>query len=219
MGEPIKILLADDHKIFREGFKLIFRKSGKINLMGVAADGKEVIEIAGKMKPDVVLMDIQMPVMDGIEATRALTKSYSHIGIIALSTFNDNIKIRSMIDAGARGYLLKNALAPEVRFAIEEVYNGGTYFSESITEKLADMNAFINSDIIIVDGIEFSKKEIHIMQLICAEYSSKQIAAELNLKPRTIEWYRDGILEKTGSKTVAGIVSFTIKHNIPELPK
>jgi DNA-binding NarL/FixJ family response regulator len=218
MDEPIKILLADDHKIFREGFKLTFRKSGKINLVGVAADGKEVIEIASKIKLDVILMDIQMPIMDGIEATRVLKKNYPHIGIIALSSFDENLKIRAMIDAGARGYLLKNALPSEVRFAIEEVYHGGNYFSESITEKLASMVAILNSYNIIIDGIEFSKKDICIMQLLCAEYSTKQIAAEMKIKPRTIEWYREGLIQKTKSKTVAGVISFAIKHQIDEFP-
>lgn len=218
MDESIKILLADDHKIFREGFKLIFRKSGKINLMGVASDGKEIIEIAREMKPDVILMDIQMPEMDGIEATRVLNKRYPEIGIIALSSFDENVKIRAMIDAGTRGYLLKNAFPSEVRFAIEKVYHGGNYFSEHITEKLASMVAIVNSYNILIDGIEFTKKDICIMQLLCAEYSSKQIAAEMKIKPRTIEWYREGLIQKTNSKTVAGVISFAIKHKIDEYP-
>src|SRR6185312_9565215 len=107
MKEQIKVLIADDHKIFRNGFKLIFSRNERIRVIGEAANGIEVVQLAAKIKPDVILMDIQMPIMDGIEATKALKKSKSKIPVIALSTYDENIQIKTMIKAGAKGYLLK----------------------------------------------------------------------------------------------------------------
>lgn len=216
MTTPIKILLAEDHKIFREGFRLTFARSEKIKLTGVAKDGQEIIEMAEQLNPDVILMDIEMPVMNGIEAARRLSKSHPHIGILALSTYDENIRIKAMMESGAKGYLLKDADDHELEQAIEEVHKGGNYYSQSITERFNNMAAFIASDTIICEGISFSKKEIRIMQLICAEYSTKQIASEVKLKPRTIDWYRDGLLPKTGSKTVAGIIRFAMRNKIDE---
>ena len=216
MNVPVKILIADDHKIFREGIKLAFKRSAKIKLAGEAEDGRQVIEMAEQINTDVILMDIEMPVMNGIDATRRLSKSHPRIGIIALSTYDENIRIKAMMEAGAKGYLLKDADEHELQEAIGEVHNGGNYYSQSITERFNNMAAFIASDTIVCEGISFRKKEIHIMQLICAKYSTKQIAAELRLKPRTIDWYRDGLMLKTGSKTVAGIIGFAMRNKIDE---
>jgi DNA-binding NarL/FixJ family response regulator len=215
MDNPIKILLADDHKIFREGFKLMFSRNEKIKLADVASDGKKIIEMTGLLSPDVILMDIEMPVMNGIEATRTLSKSHPQIGIIALSSFDEEIKIKAMLDAGAKGYLLKDADEQEVQLAIEEVYHGRSYYSKSISERL-NMPDFIDSESINCAGIRFTKKEIQVMQLMCDEYSTKQIAAEMKLKPRTIDWYRDGLIPKTGSKTSAGIICFALRNKIDQ---
>lgn len=216
MYYPIKILVADDHKIFREGLKLMFRKSQKIRLVGEAADGKEAIDIAEQLNPDVILMDIEMPVMNGVEATRELNKNHPGIGIIALSSYNEPIRIKTMLESGARGYLLKDADEREVQSAVEEIHNGGSYYSAGINERLDDMAASDASDAITFGGIRFRTKEVQIMQLICEEYSSKQIGAEMKLKPRTIEWYRDGLITKTGSKTIAGVICFALRHKIDE---
>jgi DNA-binding NarL/FixJ family response regulator len=214
MYGPINILIADDHQIFRNGFKLMFSRSAKIKVIGEAANGKEAFEVAERIKPDVILMDIQMPVMDGIEATKALKKSRPKLPIIALSTFDENIRIKSMIQAGARGYLLKDANEAEVQHAIEEVLNGYCYFSHAITKRIADITSFIDSNSVTFGGIQFKENEIKVMKLMCEEYSSKQIAAEMDLMPKTIEWYRDILKKKIGSKTMAGIIVFATKNEI-----
>jgi DNA-binding NarL/FixJ family response regulator len=214
MYKPINVLIADDHKIFRNGFKLMFSRSEKIKVIGEAANGQEAIKVAKEMKPDVILMDIEMKGMNGIDATIALQKSHPKIPVIALSTFDENIRIKSMIQAGAKGYLLKDANETEVQHAIEEVLKGYNYYSDSITKRIADMTYFIDSNSVTFGGIKFKENEIKVMRLMCEEYSSKQIAAELNLMPKTIEWYRDILKKKTGSKTMAGIIVFATKNEI-----
>lgn len=214
MNQPIKIMIVDDHKIFRNGFKVMFSRNERINVIGEAEDGKEAIEVAEEIKPDAILMDIQMPVMDGIEATKALQKNNSNIAVIALSTFDENIQIKTMIQAGAKGYLLKHADEAEVQYAVEQALKGCSYYSESITKRIADITSFISSDTITIGGIKFKENEITVMRLMCEEYSSKQIAAEMKLMPKTIEWYREVIKQKIGSKTTAGVIVFATRNNI-----
>ncbi|HXS55659.1 MAG TPA: response regulator transcription factor [Hanamia sp.] len=214
MKEQINVLIADDHKIFRNGFKLIFSRNERIRVIGEAANGIEVVQLAAKIKPDVILMDIQMPIMDGIEATKALKKSKSKIPVIALSTYDENIQIKTMIKAGAKGYLLKHADDAEVEYAIEEVLKGYHYYSDSIAERIGYITSFISPDPITLGGIKFKENEIKVMRLMCEEYSSKQIAAEMKLMPKTIDWYREVIKKKIGSRTTAGVIVFATKNKI-----
>src|ERR1700712_1204749 len=144
MYRPIEILLADDHEIFRDGFGLMFKKNPDIKLIGEAADGKELVKMAHQLKPDVIVTDIQMPVLDGVIATKQLTQELPHIGIIALSMFNEETPIVEMLEAGARGYLLKNAHKSEIIAAIKAVYKEQNYYCRHTTQKLAKLIAHSN---------------------------------------------------------------------------
>jgi DNA-binding NarL/FixJ family response regulator len=215
MNHPIKLLLADDHELFRDGFSLMFKKNKKIKLVGQARDGKELIEIAHALQPDVIVTDIQMPVMGGIEATKLLTEQLPAIGIIALAMFNEEDQLMEMLEAGARGYLIKNADKKEIIAAIETVYEGRKYYCEDTSRKLAKINADSDSKRVTRNPmLLFSEKERAIIKMICDERSTKQIAFEMHLGCRTVEWYRDGILQKTGAKNVAGIVVYAIEHKL-----
>ena len=212
---PIRLVIADDHEIFREGLESLFNKQKEIELAGEAINGKQLLEQTERLLPDVILTDIKMPVIDGIEATKILTEKFPQIGIIALSMFEDENLIVEMLEAGAKGYLMKNAHKHEIIAAINAVYNQESYFCNHTTMKLAKLigksrfNPFKEP---IKPG--FTEKEREMIKLICQEFSNKEIATTLHQSPRTIEGYREKILEKTKAKNTAGIVIYAIKNGI-----
>jgi len=207
--KPIRIILADDHEIFRDGFTNLINMQPGIELVAEAADGEQLIRVTQKFLPDVVLTDIKMPVMDGIEATRDIAKKFPHIGIIALSMFNDDDLLFDMMEAGAKGYLLKNAQKEEVISAINSVNKNAQYFCNDTQLKLAKLN-FKNRR----NNHDLNEREIEIMKLICREFSNKEIGEIISLSSRTIEGHRERILQKTQSRNTVGIVRFAYKHKI-----
>ena len=207
--KPIRIILADDHEIFRDGFTNLIDMQPGIELVAEAADGEQLIRVTQKFLPDVVLTDIKMPVMDGIEATRDIAKKFPHIGIIALSMFNDDDLLFDMMEAGAKGYLLKNAQKEEVISAINSVNKNAQYFCNDTQLKLAKLN-FKNRR----NNHDLNEREIEIMKLICREFSNKEIGEIISLSSRTIEGHRERILQKTQSRNTVGIVRFAYKHKI-----
>jgi len=212
---PVRLLIADDHEIFREGLESLFAKQKDIELVGEAINGRQLLEHTERLLPDVILTDIKMPVIDGIEATRFIAEKFPQVGIIALSMFEDENLIVDMLEAGAKGYLMKNAHRHEIVAAIHAVYNQESYFCNHTTLKLAKMigksrfNPFKES---IKPG--FTEKELEMIKLICQEFSNKEIALTLHQSPRTIEGHREKILEKTKAKNAAGIVIYAIKNGI-----
>lgn len=184
---PIKIAIADDHEIFREGFKLLVKKQPELELVGEAENGKELLEVALQQQPDVVIIDIKMPVMDGIEACKILHKKFPDIKVIALSMFNDDNLIVDMLEAGARGYLLKNTNKHELLQATKAVYEGSTYYCTATSTKLTKMiaeskfNPYRNHPV-----KRFTARETDIIKLICEQFTNKEIANTLKLSIRTV---------------------------------
>ena len=212
MYRPIEILLADDHEIFRDGFKQMIKKISEITLTGEAANGEELLKMAHELQPDVIVTDIEMPVMDGVTVTRRLMEELPHIGIIALSMHNENYRIEEMIEAGASGYLVKNAHKDEIIAAIKAVYNDTNYYCKETTLKLSTPG---NSHMPAISGIpEFSEREREIIRFICEENSNKEIAKLIDRSTRTVEWYREIISEKMHVKNTAGIVRYALQHKI-----
>jgi len=212
---PIRVVIADDHEIFREGLEVLLKKQNDIELVGEASNGKQLVEVAERVIPDVIITDIKMPVLDGIKATYALTQKFPQMGIIALSMFDDENLIVDMLEAGAKGYLIKNAHKHEIIAAIKSVHSHDSYFCNHSTVKLARMigKSRFNPFREIIKP-EFNEKELEVIRLVCEELSNKEIASELNLSIRTIEGYREKILEKMKAKNTAGIVVFAIKTGI-----
>jgi two-component system response regulator NreC len=212
-------MIADDHQIFREGFFTLFKKRNDIIVVGEAEDGKELLKLAKTLKPDVVFMDIKMPVMDGIEATAALKKQLPATKVIALSMFNDDNLILEMMDAGAKGYLLKNTHKTEVANAIFAVCNDEVYYCKETSDKLIRLLSKSQ----VQDGTDnkppfFTPKEISIITQICKGHSNKEMSDTLHLSIRTIEGYRNKIHEKMKVHNTAGIVVYAIKHSIFQVP-
>ncbi len=213
---PLRVVLADDHEIFRNGFKILFEKQDEVELVGEAENGKQLLEVTATHLPDVVITDIQMPLMDGIEACRLLNQDFPEIPVIALSTFNDDSYIIDMLEAGARGYILKNTTRFELIQAIKTVKAGHTYYCNATSRKLSKLiaDSRVNN---FKEKIKFTDREIEIIKLICAEQSNKEIASALKISVRTVESHREHIQEKIGSRNTTGIAIYAIKHRICEI--
>ena len=213
---PIRIVLADDHEIFRDGFRVMLKKQTSVELVGDAGNGQELIQLVSELQPDVVVTDIKMPVMDGVQATKIITKQFPDIGIISLSMFDEENLIIDMLESGAKGYLLKNAHKDEIIAAVEAVYNKQTYDCNHTSKKLTKLIAesAFNPYQRLKRPPEFSERELVVIRFICQELSNKEIAAQLNLSVRTIEGYREKIQEKINAKNTAGIVVYAIKNRI-----
>lgn len=211
----ITIVIADDHEIFREGFKLLLRGQDRVELVGEAENGKELMDLVKKREPEVVITDIKMPVMDGIDACKQLKQEHPAIRVIALSMFNDDNLIIDMLEAGASGYLLKNTNKDELIMAVDTVWKGGNYFSAATSHKLAKLigksRALGGQD---PRSPRFSDREKEIIQLICEQLTSKEIAARLSLSVRTVESHRENIQEKMDARNVIGIVIYAIRNGL-----
>jgi DNA-binding NarL/FixJ family response regulator len=211
----IKLLIADDHEIFRDGFKLMLSKFTDIILVGEAENGKQLIDLTETLLPDVIITDIKMPIMDGIEATKKITSLYPDIGIIGLSMFDEDDLIVDMLEAGAKGFLIKNAGKLEITEAIRTVYNQEPYYCKTTSHKLTNMIAKSKfNPYKKIDRIEFTEREKEIIGLICNELTNKEIADKLFLSSRTVEGHRLKILEKMNVKNTVGLVVYAIKNGL-----
>ncbi len=215
---PISIVIADDHEIFRDGFKVMLKKYPEIKLLGEAENGIELLKLAEQLHPDVILTDIRMPKMDGIEATRVMVEKYPGISIIVLSMFDEDNLIIDMLEAGAKGYLLKNTHKEDIIEAIRTVYNGENYYCKHTSAKLIQMIARSRyNPYKKKPKVEFTEKEIEVIRLICEQLLNKEIAEKLNLSIRTIEGYREKIQEKMNVRNSAGVAVYAIKNGIYEI--
>jgi len=214
MENKIKIVIADDHEIFRDGLVLMLSRQANLQLVGQAENGRELLQLVKEQQPDIVLTDIKMPLMDGVESTRQLTGQWPDLKIIALSMFDEEDLVVDMLEAGAKGYLLKNADKPEILEAIESVYNDQPYYCRRTTSKLATLIARSKSPANQKKAVTFSDREIEIIKLICQQYTAKQIADIVFLSKRTVEGHRIKILEKMNVKNTAGVVVYALTHHI-----
>jgi DNA-binding NarL/FixJ family response regulator len=209
--EKINVILVDDHQLFREGLKLMLNLNPKIGAIFQAANGVEFLELLEKVTPDVVLMDIDMPLMDGVEATNQALLSYPKLRIIALSMYGDDEYYIKMIEAGARGFILKNSDIEVVEEAISTVMTGQNYFS---SEVMANLVMHLNQKKTAEAKTELTERESEILYHICKGLSNQEIADTLFLSKRTVDKHRENILSKTNVKNTAGLVMYAIKHGI-----
>jgi DNA-binding NarL/FixJ family response regulator len=216
--DHLKVLLVDDHEIYLDGLQAMLQKQPAIKVVGLASNGAECIRLTKTMKPDIILTDIKMPVMDGIVATKYIAENHPGIGIIALSTFDEEGPIVEMLEAGARGYLLKNAHKTEILEAIHSVYQNIPYYCRSTTTRLARLiaqsrfNPYKEAELPL-----FTEREKIIIRMICEEKTSKEMADIFYVSNRTIDGNRTRILEKMQVHTVAGIVIYAIRHKMFEV--
>lgn len=214
----IKIVIADDHEMFRDGFKLMLTKQKDIQLVGEAENGRRLLELVEEEKPDVVVTDIKMPIMDGIEAAKKIHEQFPDTGVIGLSMFDEDDLIIDMLEAGAKGYLLKNSNKEQIGEAIRTVYNGDPYYCKTTSHKLTQMIAKSKfNPYKKKEKIEFTEREIEIVELVCKEMSNKEIAEKLFLSIRTVEGLRLKISEKMNVKNPVGMVIYALKNGLTKL--
>jgi DNA-binding NarL/FixJ family response regulator len=211
----IKLAIADDHKIFREGLKFTLEDYAQLNLIIEATNGKDLITQIINHKPDVILMDIKMPEMDGMQAITYIHQHFPDIKILVLSMHNEDKYILNAMRLGASGYLLKNAEPEEILDAIVNVHTKGFYFNDDLSVTMAKELLGINfMHRLHEKDARLNEREIEVLKLICEEYCNTEIADKLFLSVRTVEGYRTRLFEKVGSKNIAGLVIYAVKSGI-----
>ena len=208
----MKILLVDDHNLFRNGLKMLLDTLHGYEVTGEASNGKEFLEIIVKNDYDIVFLDIEMPEINGIEAARRAIEYKPDLKIITLSMYGDEEYYDQMVDAGAKGFLLKNTNLQEVKTAIDTVMDGGNYFSQELMQNLLRSYKTIKES--REQEVELSDREIEILLLICSGLSNQEIGDRLFISKRTVEKHRANILCKTNCKNAAGLVMYAIKNQI-----
>ncbi len=214
---PIRVLLADDHAVVRDGLRYLLEAQGDIAVVGDAPNGRLAVQQTQQLAPDVVVMDIAMPELNGIVAARQIREISPATQIIILSMHSTPEHIRHALQAGAQGYLLKESAGAEVVQAVRAVHAGRRYLSQKITETV--INDYVLQR--AADGAEdplarLSAREREILQLVAEGKTSAQIAQALHLSPKSVETYRSRLMRKLGIGDVAGLVKFAIQHGLTE---
>lgn len=211
----IRIFLVDDHDMFRDGVKLLLSSDNLAEVVAEARNGKEFLEKVGQVNPDVVLMDISMPEMDGIEASRLAHEKYPNLKILALTMFGDEKYYYQMIQTGIKGFVLKSAGISELIKAISEVAHGENFFSSELLYKLIqNINA---SKATSGEAEKLSTREIEVLKLISSGLSNEDMAKQLNISLATVKTHRSNLLSKTASNNTASLIMYALKNKIIEL--
>jgi DNA-binding NarL/FixJ family response regulator len=213
--EKLKLLIVDDHKLFREGLKLLLASLDEVGEIQEASDGEVFLQMIKTYHPDLVLMDIEMPKVNGIEATARALEQYPDLKIMALSMFGDEEYFQKMIDAGVCGFLLKNSDFSEVKRAIINVVQGNNYFTEEILYKL--VNRFKSRTPAPEPSLTLSDREQEVLLLICKGLSNQEIAEQLFISKRTVDHHRASLLTKTNTRNGASLVIYAIKNKMIEV--
>ena len=219
MSENIQIIVVDDEVLFRKGIIFLLQREEYIEVVHEAGDGEELIDHlkSTRLLPDIILIDINMPNVNGVEAIKTIRRDFPEIKIIALTSYHTPLFIANMIQEGAASYMIKNAHPDEMIKTINEVAQKGFYYNENVLQVLSD-NFSPNKKILNILSDDFlSTREREVLELICLQQSTAEIAEKLFLSPRTVEGYRNSLLLKTQTKNVAGLVVFAIQNKIVNL--
>jgi DNA-binding NarL/FixJ family response regulator len=206
------IIIVDDHRLFRSGLKYIIDESGKYQVVGEASNGVECLSLLERITPQLVIMDINMPVMNGIEATRQAIKKYPDINILILSMYGESEYYNTLLDLGIKGFVLKDADNEEFFMAIDKVLNGGTYFSQELLLNIIRKNT-------PAERVKLSRREQEILEFIGQGLSNMEISDKLAISQRTVERHRTHLLEKTGSKNSVRLIIYALKNNFISIGK
>jgi DNA-binding NarL/FixJ family response regulator len=213
--DTINVAIADDHKIFRKGVILSLKTYHNIRFVLEAENGEELIKGIEKEQPDIVLMDLKMPIKDGIETTKYLNKHFPAVRILILTMFEDERFVGHLMDSGANGYLLKSTEPLEIKQAITDVMKTGFYLNNFVNRVLIKknyakqkFNPSLNSEIVI------SEREREVLSLVCMEYTAQEIAQKMDISARTVEAIKDRLMERFGVKNSVGLVFFAMKNSL-----
>jgi len=213
MSKEIRVVLADDHPMVREGLKASLEGEEGIAVVGAASDGRQALALADELQPDVVLLDISMPVMSGMEAAVEFRRTQPDVRVLILTMHEDREYILKMVQSGVAGYVLKDVAAEELILAIQTVYKGGTYFSSGASQIL--FSQFSPDEVSTPD--ELTPREKEVLTLLAEGLGNKQIARKLNISVRTVETHRQKIKQKLNISSSAGLIRYAIDQKLVRL--
>lgn len=215
-ADSIKLLLVDDHKIVRDGIISLLQGEPRFLIIGEAENGIEALDKIETLSPDLVILDINMPIMNGLECARKVAEKFPEVKILTLTMLNELEHIKNMLDAGVGGYILKNSGRDELITAINTVMEGQNYFSEEVKNviMLEMVRKKTATGKIFGEPIPLTPREIDVLQLIVDEFTNQEIGDKLFISVRTVDAHRRNLLEKTGSRNTAGLVKFALEHNL-----
>ena len=218
LKNKIKVVIADDHQIFIEGIKALLKDEDKVAIVGEAADGEELLVLVENKEADVILMDINMPRLNGIETTKRLRQRFPKVKVLSLTMVEDAQRISEMMKAGAAGYLLKTSGKAELISAITNIKNGERYLSTEVSKKLIDsvLSEEQGQRISNERSAQITNREKGIIRLVIREMTNEEIARHLNNSPMTIITHRKNLLRKLGVKNTAGLVKYAMQHGLGE---
>lgn len=212
----IRVLLADDHKLVRAGIRSLLERMPEVEVVAEASDGREAIRLVEEHEPQVVLMDLAMPELNGLDATRHLTLTFPKIRVLVLSIYADQEHVYQALVAGAAGYLLKGAATDELELAIRSVARGETYLSPPVSKPVI-MDYIRRTDIGVNWRERLSPRQTQVLKLIAEGKTSKQAALELAISVKTVESHRAALMRRTGVRDVAGLVRYAVKVGLVDL--
>ncbi len=216
MEQKIKVIIVDDHQIFRKGLSLLLGEIKFVELIGSVDDGESFLELIEEKKPDIVLMDVKMPGIGGVVATQKALSKYPEIKIVALSMFDESDYVKSILDAGACGYLLKNIKKDELENALQMIAQGKFYYSNELSSLIINkmLKGGGTSNKQLKEKANLTKREIDVLKLICQGLTNQQIAEKLFISQRTVDGHRANLLSKTNASNTVGLVKYAVKNKI-----
>jgi len=216
--KQITVLIADDHMVVREGLRKLLESENDIEVIGEADTGRKAVELTRKLQPDVVVMDIAMPQMNGLEATRQIRKADSNAKVLILSAHSDDAYVKSVASLGAAGYLIKQTSAHFLSEAIREVQKGKTFFSPSVAKRIhkRQQDSLSRKGVSKAGASDLSSRELEVLQLIAEGEANKQIAEDLGISIKTVEKHRDHLMHKLDIHDTAGLTRYAIGAGIIE---
>ncbi len=214
--KPISVLLADDHTLFRQGLRALLGAETDITVLGEAENGRQAVQMATALSPDVIVMDIAMPEMSGLEATRQILRGNPAAKVLILSSYGDEEYVHQLTEAGACGYLIKQTAANDLIKAIHEAHKGNAFFSPAISKRLLDYyrGAYMKGRPLRRRTDQLTSREHEVLQLVAEGYGNKQIAAALFLSIKTVEKHRQQLMNKLHIHEIAGLTRYAIAHGI-----
>jgi DNA-binding NarL/FixJ family response regulator len=204
------ILIVDDHRLFRSGLRYILEESKQFTVVAEASNGTEFLKLISKTKPHLVIMDINMPVMNGIEATKQAIALYPDLKILVLSMYGESEYYNTLLELGVKGFVQKEADNEEFFAAINKIMAGGTYFSQEFLLNIIRKHS-------AGEAVKITRREKEILELISQGFSNQEISGKLNISQRTVERHRTNLLEKTGSRNSISLVVYALKNNLISL--
>jgi DNA-binding NarL/FixJ family response regulator len=220
MKDKIRILLVDDHNVVREGLKVVIEATEDMEVVGQAENGRQAVALAKKLIPDVIVLDIIMPLLNGVEATRQLMRSLPEPKILVLSTYSEDEQVQQLIEAGASGYVVKQSAARELLAAIRAIHGGGGYLSPAVCKSVMEecRQSLKRKRSEAPQGTRLTSRETEILQLIAEGHANKQIADVLGITVKTVEKHRQELMDKLNIHNIASLTRYAVSHRLIQVP-